>query len=117
MEKLNKILDWKLNKPNTDEQWANDVKKESLDVKFDYQLKEMEKTHQDKIPKVQEDLDKFDNWSDVVRYDLTKEFEQMFKDDPSIQRDTELHGNEEEDLRMIRRKIFRKQMEYVKSHD
>lgn len=91
MEKLNKILEWQKNKPKNNKQWADDVKQENLDVKFDYQLKEMEKSHQDKIPKVQKDLDKFDNWSDAVKYELTEQFEQMFKD-AKIETDKKLEG-------------------------
>ena len=76
---LQSIQDWQLNKPTKNADWAEDVKAENLDVKFDHQLEEMEKSHQDKIPKVEKDLDKFDNWPDVVRYELTQQMTQMFE--------------------------------------
>src|SRR3990167_2378063 len=76
---LQSIQNWQLSKPQTDADWAEDVKKESLHFKFDHQLEEMEKSHQDKIPKVEKDLDKFDNWPDVVRYELTQQMTQMFE--------------------------------------
>ena len=78
--KLNKILDWKKNKPQTNSQWAEDVKEESLHLKYNYQLKEMEKFHESKIPKVQKELDKFNDWPDAVRYELTKQFSQIFEE-------------------------------------
>src|SRR3990167_8277934 len=79
LEKLQAIQDWELSKPSTDEAWAEDVKAENLDVKFDYQLDEMLDSHIDKIPKVEKDLDIFTNWPDVKRYELTQQFTQMFE--------------------------------------
>lgn len=40
-DKLDKIEDWKKSKPKTDEEWAEDVKEESLQLKWDKQLDEM----------------------------------------------------------------------------
>src|SRR3990167_89208 len=79
LAKLQAIQDWKINKPTKDSDWAEDVKKESLHIKFDYQLTEMETSHSAKILKVQKDLDIFLNWPDVKRYELTQQFIQMFK--------------------------------------
>jgi hypothetical protein len=80
LQKLQDIQNWELTKPSDDSAWAEDVKKENLDVKFDYQLEEMLETHSNKIPKVEKDLDIFTNWSDVKRYELTQQFTQMFED-------------------------------------
>lgn len=80
LEKLDSIIDWELKKPKKDSDWAEDVKKENLDVKFDHQLDEMLETHADKLNKTEEDLDVFTNWPDVKRYELTQRFTQMFKD-------------------------------------
>lgn len=70
--KLDDILSW--NKPSTNSQWAEDTKKESLHLKFDKQLVAMKKSHEDKLPHVQEDLDKFNNWPDAVKFELNKQF-------------------------------------------
>lgn len=70
--KLNDILSWQ--KPSNNSQWAEDTKKESLHLKFDKQLVEMKKSHEDKLPHVQEDLDKFENWPDAVKFELNKQF-------------------------------------------
>ena len=80
LDKLQAIQDWELTKPSTDEAWTEDVKKENLDVKFDYQLDEMLESHADKITKVEKDLEVFTNWPQVKRYELTQQFTQMFKD-------------------------------------
>ena len=81
LEKLQLIQDWELNKPPTDSDWAEDIKAENLDVKFDYQLQEMLEIHTEKVLKVEKDLDVFTNWPQVKRYELTQQFEQMFKSD------------------------------------
>src|SRR3990167_8099123 len=80
LDKLQAIQDWELTKPSTDEAWTEDVKKENLDVKFDYQLDEMLESHADKITKVEKDLEVFTIWLQVKRYELTQQFTQMFKD-------------------------------------
>jgi len=80
LEKLDKIQEWELAKPSKDEEWAEDVKKENLDVKFDYQLQEMLDSHAEKVLKVEKDLDEFTNWPQVRLHGITKQFEQMFKD-------------------------------------
>lgn len=51
----------------------------------------------------------------AYKHGLPTEWKALIKSDPDIDRDTELYENEHEELRMIRRKVFRKQMEYVKS--
>lgn len=77
-EKLQAIQAWMANKPRNDAQWAEDVKAESLDIRPEYQLAEMEEVHERKLSKVGKDLDKFTNWPEVVRYELTQQFQQMF---------------------------------------
>ncbi|MEK0325474.1 MAG: hypothetical protein QQN63_07200 [Nitrosopumilus sp.] len=73
-EKLDDILTWKSSKPTTDADWAEDVKKESFDLKYSHQLEEMLVAHEKKIPVVQEDLDKFNDWPDAVKYELNQQF-------------------------------------------
>src|SRR3990167_9294218 len=80
LEKLQAIQDWELAKPSKDSDWAEDVKKENLDVKFDYQLDEMLDSHAEKVVKVEKDLDVFTRWPDVKRYEITQQFDKMFKD-------------------------------------
>jgi hypothetical protein len=80
LEKLQAIQDWELNPPSKDSQWAEDVKAENLDVKYDYQLQEMLDSHTEKVLKVEKDLDVFTNWPDVKRHELTNQYTQMFKD-------------------------------------
>lgn len=48
--KLNKVLSWKTGKPVTDNEWAEDVKAESLDIKHDYQLVQMKASLERKKP-------------------------------------------------------------------
>ena len=63
--KLDTILAWKLVARN-DAQWAEDVKEESFDLKFDNQLEQMRLSTIEKLPKVQKDLDKFNNFPDAI---------------------------------------------------
>lgn len=67
-------------KPITDEGWAEDVKAESLHFKFDYQLDEMEISHSKKVPIVQEDLNRFIDCPECIKWELKQEFIQMFED-------------------------------------
>ena len=80
MASLQTILDWQAAKPIDDAAWAEDVKLESLHLKYDDQLKEMLANHSAKLLKVQENLDKFNNWPEAVRYELTQQFTSKFKD-------------------------------------
>lgn len=57
-------------KPITDEQWAEDVKKEQLDTRFDYQLQEMKVSHEAKLIKMQELYDKATLYPDAIRWEL-----------------------------------------------
>jgi len=77
-EKLQAIEVWNANKPRSNAEWAEDVKAESLDIRPEYQLAEMEEAHERKLSKVGKDLDKFTNWPEAVRYELTRQFQQMF---------------------------------------
>ena len=71
---LQQILDWKVNKPTKDIDWAEDVKKESLHIKFDYQLAEMEVSHSAKLPKVEKDLDRITRFPDYRKFELEEGF-------------------------------------------
>lgn len=70
--KLQAILNWQASKPTTNSQWSEDAKAESLCFKFDYQLDQMAENLTVKLPRINEDLDMFINWPDVVRYKLNQ---------------------------------------------
>ena len=72
MQELQKLQNWV--KPTTDKGWAEDVKAESFDVKFDDQLVQMKESLTEKLPKAQEQLDKFANNPDDIKSKLTEEF-------------------------------------------
>jgi len=77
-QQFQKIVDWQTAKPPTDIQWAEDIKKESFDLKFDKQLLEMKVSLEKKLPFVEEDLDKFDRFPDAIRYELEQQFKEEF---------------------------------------
>lgn len=79
LEKLQKIIDWEADKPKTDKEWAEDVKAESLHVKFDYQLEEMLSSHIEKTQRVEKDLEVFTDFPQVKIYELTQQFKSMFE--------------------------------------
>jgi len=78
------VLDWK--KPTTDAEWAEDVKKESLNFKLDYELQQMKTDLENKLIRVQQPLLDKINYPDAIRWEmiqagikepeLTKEVEQ-----------------------------------------
>lgn len=80
LEKLQRIEQWSLNKPRSNAGWAEDVKSESLDVKFDHQLEEMERSHIEKRARARKQLEIFESWPDVARYQLTQQFSVMFEE-------------------------------------
>ena len=75
-EKLQAIEQWEASKPRNDAEWAEDVKAESLDVKFTDQLEDMQKNLLMKLPSIEKDIDVFENFPDVIRYKLTEQFKQ-----------------------------------------
>src|SRR3990167_1186026 len=77
LAQLNKILDWKINKPTKDKDWAEDVKAESLHIKYDYQLAEMEESHSTKLPKVEKDLDRVTRFPDYRKYELEQQLSSL----------------------------------------
>ncbi len=72
------VVEWV--KPVNDAQWAEDVKKESLDLKFDYQLTQMKESLERKLPLHQTDLDKITLCPECIRWELRQEFEDMFEE-------------------------------------
>ena len=73
--KLDAIIAWNADKPKNDAAWAEDVKVESLNYKFDDQLVEMETSHEAKVPHVQKDLDKFNDFPDAIKFELNERAE------------------------------------------
>lgn len=59
-------------KPTTDEAWAEDVKKEGLNFKHDYQLQEMKVSHEAKLIEIQKQLEKT-NYPDAIRWELKEQ--------------------------------------------
>lgn len=77
-ERLENIEDWKNNKPSNNSEWDEDLKEESLHFKHDYQLKAMEKSHEDKLPRIEEQLDKLDRYPDIYRYKMEEVLKEEF---------------------------------------
>lgn len=57
-------------KPVTDEQWAEDVKKDQLHTRFDYQLQEMKESHEAKLLELKKLYDKATLYPDAIRWEL-----------------------------------------------
>ena len=68
------VIDWK--KPTTDAEWAEDVKVESLNLRFDYQLQEMLTSHQAKLEKFLAD-NKVVACPECIKFDLKKNNPEM----------------------------------------
>jgi hypothetical protein len=51
------------------------------------------------------------------KHGLPEKWDIMINSDPDLERMTDLHENEHEELRIIRRKIFNRQMNQVKNHN
>ena len=77
IEKLNEILNWQAVKTREEKDWAEDVKAESLHIKYDYQLAEMEVSHEAKLPKVEKDLDRVIRFPDYRKYELEQQFSSL----------------------------------------
>jgi hypothetical protein len=60
-------------KPTTDEQWAEDVKKESFHIKSTGKLEEMRDTHAAKLQRVIDAFDEELNCEECLRFKLRKE--------------------------------------------
>ena len=54
------------------------IRGQSLDIRFDKQLKAMRKSHADKLPRVFEDLDKITRYPDAIRWELEQQFKEEF---------------------------------------
>ena len=59
-------------RPTTDEQWKENVKRESLNIRFDYQLNEMKANLSEKIIKHKQDLDELVDCPECFKYPLAK---------------------------------------------
>lgn len=57
-------------KPVTEEQWAEDVKKDQLHTRFDYQLQEMKESHEAKLLELKKLYDKATLYPDAIRWEL-----------------------------------------------
>ena len=54
------------------------IKGQSLDIRFDKQLKAMRKSHADKLSQPTEDLDKIIRYPDAIRWELEQQFKEEF---------------------------------------
>jgi len=66
-------------KPTTDEAWANDVKKESFDIKSTNKLQEMIIVHTEKLKKIEADKEIVD-CPECFKYKLRKQLENDYSD-------------------------------------
>ena len=64
-------IDWV--RPTSDAEWAEDVKQEQLNYRFDFQLEEMRANLAEKIVKHKDDLDRLIECPDCFKYPLQKE--------------------------------------------
>jgi len=78
-QELQQLLNWV--KPTTDLQWANDVKAESLDLKFDSQLVQMKESLGTNLLDAEKRLDRFVRFPDYERYKIENFFENNIKFD------------------------------------
>jgi len=65
------VIVWQ--KPTTDEEWAEDVKKEQLHIRFDYQLQEMKKDQEERLPAINKLYDKATLYPDAIRWELMEQ--------------------------------------------
>ena len=72
MQELVKLNSWV--KPTTDAQWAEDVKAESFDIKYDYQLVQMKEDLTNKLPLMEKKLDEYTKFSDYFKHLLEEQF-------------------------------------------
>lgn len=65
------VIEWE--RPTTQAGWAEDVKKESLHFKYDYQLDQMEENLTEKLPKTQEQLFKHLNCPGCIKWEIKED--------------------------------------------
>ena len=72
MQELVKLNSWV--KPTTDKEWAEDVKAESFDVKFDYQLAQMKESLIAKLPHAEKELNRHTRFPDYIKSEIEEGF-------------------------------------------
>lgn len=75
-DKVYTVVNWE--RPATDMEWAEDVKNENFNVKHYYQLEQMEENLTEKLPKVQKDLDKFNDCPECIKWELREQLSEDF---------------------------------------
>ena len=70
------MLQW--DRPETDTEWAKDVLEEGLNFRFDYQLEEMLSSHSVKRDKLAEELQKYADCPECVRYEIKENLKADF---------------------------------------
>ena len=68
-------------RPTTVEGWIEDVKKESLHFKFDYQLDQMEENLTEKLPRTKKELYWIAKYPDYKRKEIEEQFTFIFNDE------------------------------------
>lgn len=70
------MLQW--DRPKTDTEWAKGVLAEGLNFRFDYQLEEMLSSHSAKRDKLAEELQKYADCPECVRYEIKENLKADF---------------------------------------
>ena len=103
------MLQW--DRPKTDAEWAKDVLAEGLNFRFDYQLDEMLSSHSSKRDILGEDLQKYIDCPECVKYEIRKSLKEEFKN-PELEQKVNDMFNERlaksrEEYQMISRSVER----------
>lgn len=103
------VLQWE--RPKTDVEWAEDVKRESLNFRFDYQLAEMLSSHIFKRDEIAKDLQKYVDCPECIKYDIGQTLKTDFKDSELEQKVNEMFNEQllqkRQDYQMIARSVER----------
>lgn len=94
------MLQWE--RPKGDLEWAEDVKRESLNFRFDYQLAEMLSSHIFKRDQMAEELQKYADCPECVKYEIRNGLKEKFKNPELEQKINE----------MFNEQLFQKRQDY-----
>lgn len=103
------MLQW--NRPTTDAEWAEDVLAEGLNFRFDYQLEEMLPSHTLKRDIMAEELKKYVDCPECLKYDIGESLKADFKGAELEQKIDEMFNEQfiqkRQDYQMIARSVER----------
>jgi hypothetical protein len=72
------VIEWE--KPTTDKEWAEDVKKENFDIKTDTELTEMIESHAPKLSREEKELKKYQQCPECAYWEARDLLEQSYPD-------------------------------------